>query len=256
MNSVIVRNVRIGDGIPKICLPVVGKTEEEILAEAESLLDLPMDMVEWRVDLFQHVFELEKVKVVLVRLRTILGETPILFTVRTKKEGGELEISKEVYKELNELAIESGCVDLVDVENSGEKEDVETLIEKAHQADVLVIASYHNFETTPTSGEMIETLREMQKRGADVLKVAVMPHSKQDLLTLLAATDMMTKKYAKKPVATMAMDNVGVLSRVTGEIFGSAITFGCASKASAPGQIPAKKLKETLEMIHHLVENQ
>ena len=36
MNTVKVRNVEIGVGIPKICVPIVGVTREEILAAAEK----------------------------------------------------------------------------------------------------------------------------------------------------------------------------------------------------------------------------
>ena len=32
-----VRNLKIGEGIPKICVPLVGKTDEEIISEAEYL---------------------------------------------------------------------------------------------------------------------------------------------------------------------------------------------------------------------------
>ena len=34
MNTVKVRNIEIGAGIPKICVPIVGVTREEILAAA------------------------------------------------------------------------------------------------------------------------------------------------------------------------------------------------------------------------------
>ena len=50
MNPVIVRNVKIGEGIPKICVPVVGVNAEEIRKEAEALLSIPADLVEWRAD--------------------------------------------------------------------------------------------------------------------------------------------------------------------------------------------------------------
>ena len=39
MNTVCVRNVEIGAGIPKICVPIVGQTKEEIIAEAQTQLD-------------------------------------------------------------------------------------------------------------------------------------------------------------------------------------------------------------------------
>ena len=47
-----VRGVKIGEGVPKICVPIVGKTKEEILAAARSFEDVALDVVEWRVDWF------------------------------------------------------------------------------------------------------------------------------------------------------------------------------------------------------------
>ena len=35
-----VRGVKIGEGVPKICVPIVGKTKEEILAAAKSFADV------------------------------------------------------------------------------------------------------------------------------------------------------------------------------------------------------------------------
>lgn len=40
MNPVVVRNVAIGEGIPKICVPIVGKTREEILDAAKKILPI------------------------------------------------------------------------------------------------------------------------------------------------------------------------------------------------------------------------
>ena len=37
MNTVKVRNVEIGSGVPKICVPIVGVTKDEIIAEAKHL---------------------------------------------------------------------------------------------------------------------------------------------------------------------------------------------------------------------------
>ena len=92
MNTVKVRNIEIGSGVPKICVPIVGVTKDEIIAEAKTFDSIPVDVVEWRVDWFEGVFEFDKVEDVLKDLREALGETPILFTFRTSKEGGEKAI--------------------------------------------------------------------------------------------------------------------------------------------------------------------
>ena len=90
----------------------------------------------------------------------------------------------------------------------------------------------------------------MDEMGADILKIAVMPKSTTDVLELLLATEEMGRLYSDKPVITMSMGPLGLISRLAGETFGSALTFGAGEKASAPGQIPAKQLKDILNSIH------
>lgn len=250
MNPVIVRNVRIGEGIPKICVPIVGETLEEIINEAKSFDEIPVDIVEWRADWYKDVFEFEKVKNVLTQLREVLGETPILFTFRTKKEGGEKAIDETKYLQLNKLAAETGNVDLVDVEMFSGEDTVKGIIDFAHKNGVKVITSNHDFERTPSQKEIVIRLQKMQELGADILKIAVMPQNKKDVLTLLAATEEMVSHYAKQPVVTMSMSGQGVISRLVGEVFGSAMTFGAAKKASAPGQIPVRELENVLNILH------
>ena len=102
MNTIKVRDIEIGAGAPKIIVPIVGVTKEDILNEAKTFDSIPVDVVEWRVDWFEHVFEFDKVEDVLKDLRTVLGNIPLLLTFRTKKEGGEKAIdTKEAHAELN-----------------------------------------------------------------------------------------------------------------------------------------------------------
>ena len=90
----------------------------------------------------------------------------------------------------------------------------------------------------------------MQELGADITKIAVMPQSKKDVLTLLAATEEMYREHADRPMITMSMSGTGALSRLCGEVFGSAMTFGAAGKASAPGQMEVKELAQVLSLLH------
>ena len=250
MNTVKVRNIEIGAGIPKICVPIVGVTKEEIIAEAKTFDSIPVDVVEWRVDWFENVFEFDKVEDVLKDLREALGETPILFTFRTSKEGGEKAIEPEPYKELNIQAAKSGYVDLVDVEVFTGDEIVKEIIENAHACGVKVVASNHDFDKTPEKDEIVRRLQKMQELNADIPKIAVMPTCKKDVLTLLSATEEMYTNYADRPIITMSLAGTGVISRLCGEVFGSALTFGAAKKASAPGQMGVEDLKTVLELLH------
>ncbi len=250
MNPVEVRNIKIGEGVPKICVPIVGVTKEEIIAEAKTFDSIPVDVVEWRVDWFEGVFEFDKVEDVLKDLREALGETPILFTFRTSKEGGEKAIEAELYKELNINTAKTGYVDLVDVEVFTGDDIVKEIVAAAHECGVKVVASNHDFDKTPEKDDIVGRLRKMQDLGADIPKIAVMPQNKKDVLTLLSATEEMASEYADRPIITMSMAGTGVISRLCGEVFGSALTFGAAKKASAPGQMGVDDLQTVLQLLH------
>ena len=251
MNTVKVRNIEIGAGAPKIIIPIVGVTREEILDAARSFASVTYDVVEWRVDWFEGVFDFAKVEEVLRELREILGDKPLLMTFRTSKEGGEKAISDADYIDLNVKAANTGYVDFVDVEIFTGDDVVSTIIEKAHAAGVKVIASNHDFHKTPAKSDIIYRLRKMQDMGADIPKIAVMPQNKKDVLTLLAATEEMANDYADRPIITMSMAGTGVISRLCGEVFGSSMTFGAVGKASAPGQMGAEDLNTVLALLHN-----
>lgn len=250
MNTIKVREIEIGAGAPKIIVPIVGVTKEDILNEAKTFDSIPVDVVEWRVDWFEHVFEFDKVEDVLKELRTVLGNITLLLTFRTKKEGGEKAIDTEDYKELNLRAAKTGYVDFIDVEIFTGDDVVKEIIDGAHAAGVRVIASNHDFFKTPAKSDIIYRLRKMQDMGADIPKIAVMPQSKRDVLTLLGATEEMVTDYADRPIITMSMAGTGVISRLCGEVFGSSMTFGAAKKASAPGQMGVNDLNTVLDLLH------
>ena len=249
MHTVTVRKVTIGEGIPKICVPIVAPLQTEILKEAEQICKMQADLVEWRADWFAQDDPHAAVQV-LAALRGVLGDMPLLFTFRTKNEGGQKQIGIKEYAALNEAAARSGYADLIDVELSAGDDAVKSLIAAAHECGVHVIASSHDFEKTPKQQEIVQRLCEMQRLGADILKIAVMPKSRADVLTLLAATEQM-QSYANRPVVTMSMGGFGAVSRICGEVFGSAMTFGAAQKASAPGQLAVQELAAALSMMHH-----
>lgn len=250
MNTVKIRNLEIGKGMPKICVPIVGKTEQEILESArEAIVERP-DVVEWRADWYTEVFRWECVEYMLNSLREILGEIPLLFTFRTQQEGGEQAIELSAYQKLNEQAAGTKLVDLIDVELSAGEATVKSLIKTARDQKVKVVVSNHDFEKTPSQEEIIKRLRKMQELDADLPKIAVMPQCKKDVLTLLAATEEMAGSYADRPIITMSMAKDGVISRLCGEVFGSALTFGAAGQTSAPGQIEVERLREVLEIFH------
>lgn len=251
MQTVVIRNLTIGAGIPKICVPIVGVTKEEIVTAAQKIRESKADFTEWRADWFTKADDLQKVKEILTELRGILNEMPLLCTFRTKQEGGEKPIGLQDYTAFYESVVQTGLADLIDAELSAGEAAVRQLVAAAHANGVKVIASNHNFSHTPQKAEIIQKLCSMQELGADLLKIAVMPHSSADVLTLLSATEQMRRESAKRPVITMAMGAAGVISRICGETFGSAVTFAAVGKTSAPGQMQVEELAQILSSLHH-----
>ncbi len=249
ITPITIRNTTFGEGIPKICIPIVATTAKKIISDAKALTDYNYDVVEWRMDFFEDVIKPEQVIDVLKDLREVIGNKLLLATFRTAKEGGKKDIDTNYYKELNILAAKSGYADLIDIELFTGNDIVKDMVKGIHNAGAFIIMSNHDFYKTPSKEEIISRLKAMQALGADLAKIAVMPNSPADVLTLLSATDEMNTVYADKPIITMSMGRLGLISRLSGSTFGSAMTFGSAGQASAPGQIDAKELEKILKVI-------
>ena len=250
IKTLTVRGKEIGAGVPGIIVPIVEVTETKILEKAAAIRNLAIDMVEWRVDFFEHALEPEQVLNTLHRLREALPSLPLLFTFRTAEEGGEKEISLSEYTALNRLAAESGSADLIDVQIFMDDETARENIAAIHAAGALVIGSNHDFHKTPPREEILYRLRKMQDMGVDIPKLAVMPRGTDDVLELLAATARMHEAYANRPIITMSMGGKGVVSRLAAEVFGSSMTFGAVGTGSAPGQIPVDRMSSALDLFH------
>ena len=248
METVIVRGLEIGKGRPKIILPLTGVTREELLEQVTQIKTLPCHMAEWRLDWYEDVFDLPKLLEMARVLREALGDLPILATFRTAKEGGEKAITDEEYQNLISALAESGLIDLVDIEAFSGDELVKELIAICRANGVKTVLSNHDFLKTPEKEEIVRRLKKMERLGADIPKIALMPQSPEDVLTLLSAT-LEASRSISRPIITMSMGTLGVVSRLAGEVFGSAMTFGSPGRASAPGQVAAKELDLMLNVM-------
>ena len=265
MEKVSIRTTTFGEGEVKICLPIVAKTQEEIRNQAREAVLYQPDVVEFRADWYEAVENPEELLQTLQMLRTELADTILLFTIRTAKEGGERQFCWEQYVNINETAVMSGLIDMLDVEafshctaqeldafsaaqlKTYANEEVKQVIARWKQKGVVVVCSNHDFAKTPSVEHMSARLESMQYMGADIAKLAVMPQSAEDVLHLLRAT-WQVKEKKKTPVITMSMGKLGEISRTCGSLFGNAMTFACAAKASAPGQIPVNELRHFLKL--------
>lgn len=251
MQTLTIRNTVFGDGIPKICVPITGKNKKEIFENAAEISLLQPDCMEWRIDWFENYSEEKEVLSVLKELRKTIGSTILIVTFRTLKEGGKAQLPYRDYEKLNVHIAKTGYADLIDVEAFSYGEISENLIDRIHLSGTKVIGSCHDFHRTPSLNEMINRLRKLQNMNADIPKLAVMPKTTADVLNLMMATNTMATEYADRPIITMSMGGIGCISRMTGELFGSVITFASVGQASAPGQPDITSLRAALSLVHN-----
>lgn len=254
MNRLTIEDLKQNCGMPKICIPLTGKTRQEIQEQARRAAELPCQIVEWRADYMLAELKSmsprkkgEELKQALKDLRTEL-KLPILFTIRTKKEGGMAELSKKEYFLLNHRIAETGLADVIDIEAFDAPETVDErtirrLIRTAHRNHTYVLLSNHAFDGTPDLVEMLTRFFVMQDLGADLMKLAVMPEKEEDVFGLLEVAALMRDTYAEIPFIAVAMGELGASTRICGGEFGSVITFASGAEQSAPGQMDAVTLQ-------------
>ena len=247
-NIVKIKNIKLGDGIPKICIPVVEKNEKDIIKYIKEINKLPVDIIEWRADFF--IDDISKYNDNFDDIIAISKEIkkasvkPILFTLRSIKEGGNIKYN--LYKSIIDLyanIIKNKCFELIDLELLTLKEtDIKTLIKLSNSNNIKTIISNHDFNKTPSKKEIISRIKKMIRLKCDIAKVAYMPKNKKDVITLLDASS----EIKNFPVIAISMGDIGIISR----IFGSVLTFASAKRSSAPGQIESMKLKYILDSIY------
>ena len=171
-----IRGRKLGGETPLICTPLVGRTRERMLAETASVLGKRPDVIEWRIDYFQGIADTPMVLEVARAMRSAVGDTPIILTRRSIREGGEpIALDDEGVVRLYDAVCADASVDFVDFEMSNDAEHVRRVVAAARKAATRVILSYHNFSYTPAVDLLVQRFLEAERLGGDVGKVAVMP---------------------------------------------------------------------------------
>ena len=247
-NVLKVKNKVFGNGKPLVCVSVMDAKKDDIVAEVLRLTEAKAEMIEWRVDAFEGVESLNDVREVLQEIAPLIKDTVFVFTFRSKEQGGLCSLCSEKVYDLHQVAAESHVVDFIDVEYFY-TEDADVEVYDLQKMGTRVITSHHDFHETPSSDVLFMLLEQMKHSNADIVKLAMMPNTTEDVLRLLEETNHFHKRYPNQPLITMSMGKMGMISRISGETFGSCVTFGAGKNASAPGQIPMDELERILQVL-------
>ncbi|WP_022665790.1 type I 3-dehydroquinate dehydratase [Desulfospira joergensenii] len=244
-----VKNTLIGGPMPLICLPMVAGDRDDLLTQARELILLKPDLLEWRIDGYEKVCNIQDCVKALEDLQEIIDPIPMIFTCRIECEGGLQPISEQERLDLILGAMETGLIDIVDIELCSGKEFIDSVVKAGRASDTRVILSCHDFKKTPPRDFILDKLTEAKEMGADIAKLAAMPNEYKDVLSLMEAT-LAARGRVDIPLVTMSMGEKGVVSRISGGVFGSDITFAVGKNVSAPGQIPIKDLRQAMSVLY------
>ena len=269
-------------GLPAVAVSLTGPSLAQARTQARSAVVAGADVLELRVDLLEEAGALaapDPLDVATAAAQVLeclrgLGEAiaadgadagaPVLLTCRTTAEGGRAQLDDASYGALLRSVLD-GLTDwaperrpaAIDVEV--QRGCLPQVCEQAHGLGIDVVASFHDFETTPADEVLEEVLARMAREGADLAKIAVWPTSAQDVARLLGVCARATADAGERsglgvPVAAMSMGALGAVSRVA-PAFGSALTFAVVpdeqgqALASAPGQLPLQDVRRCLELL-------
>jgi len=234
---------------PLICTPLVGRTPGALFDELTVVLPKRPDVIEWRVDFFEEIGDAATVVEVAGRIRQAAGAVPIIFTCRSMDEGGQrIPLDSAGVAGLHVAVCAARCVDIIDYELGNPARELARLRQASRANDVAMIMSYHNFQSTPDAAALAAKFMDAERLGADIAKVAVMPRSPEDVLTLLGAA-WRASEAGSIPLIAMSMGGFGSVSRIVGGVFGSALTFAVGKSSSAPGQIAIEDLRIALDTV-------
>ena len=241
-------------GRTRVIVPLTGDAAS-LRSQVAALASCRADIAEWRADTFlaslvgSHFVAAADIQSELTsaaRYVTDASPVPVLATIRTFVEGGQAYLDDEEYCAL--VRCLAPLVGAVDVEIS--RDGAASLIEDAHRSGALAVASFHDFEATPSDEVLAEVLAAMNHAGADVLKFACTATSATDAARVLAAQAWAREAY-DRPIIGIAMGPAGAPTRLVGSALGSSATFACLPgwAGSAPGQFTVEQARAVLDVV-------
>lgn len=221
----------------KLIVSVMPRSLEEAQAlDATRYLDA--DIIEWRADYLPKEAILQVAPAIFEKF----AGRELVFTLRTRSEGGEIDLSPEEYIHLIKEVAQFYQPDYIDFEYYSYKDVFEEMLDFPN-----LVLSYHNFQETPEN--MIEILSELTILNPKLVKVAVMAHTEQDVLDLMNYTRGFKTLNPEQEYVTISMGKVGKVSRITADVTGSSWSFASLDEVSAPGQISLASMKKIREIL-------
>ncbi|MFS9037369.1 type I 3-dehydroquinate dehydratase [Streptococcus timonensis] len=222
----------------KLVVSIMPRNIEEVQAIDVTRYE-DADIIEWRADFLAKEAILQVAPAIFEKF----AGRELLFTLRTRSEGGEIDLSSEEYVQIIKDVTQLYQPDYVDFEYYTHKDVFDQMLDFPN-----LVLSYHNFQETPDN--MMEILSELTSLTPKVVKVSVMAHTEQDVLDLMNYTRGFKTLNPEQDYVTISMGKIGKVSRITSDVTGSSWSFASLDEASAPGQISLSSMKKIREILN------
>ena len=104
------------------------------------------------------------------------------------------------------------------------------------ETSATVVASHHDFEGTPSVGEITSILDGMD---CDIAKAAFTVRGFRDLAGIMDAARSLTRRHV-----VLGMGPMGTVTRVRADLLRNEFSFGYVGEPTAPGQLSASRMEE------------
>ena len=222
----------------KLVVSIMPRTLEEAQQLDRSRYD-GADVIEWRADFLDK----NEILTVAPAVFEKFAGREILFTLRTRGEGGQIDLTSEEYLAIIQDIQSIYHPDYIDFEFYSHREVFEQMLEFSN-----LVLSYHNFQETPEN--MMEILSELTSLSPKLVKVSVMAHNEQEVLDLMNYTRGFKTLNSEQDYVTISMGKVGKISRLTADLTGSSWSYASVGEESAPGQIPLENMRRIRELLN------
>ena len=205
-------------------MPILAADYSETLNCVDMANSSNCQLIEWRLDALNGKVDMEKV---ISTCHSIKNKTDkkLIVTLRTARQGGLRDMDPSNYVWMVRRLIDLAELDFVDIEmaNCAGDAQLKMLTGMAKRKGVNVIVSYHDMLYTESAREIYMRLCHMKYLGADLPKVAYMANKQGDVEAVINGATTAAAEIG--PVIAIAMGELGKITRIEGDKFGSVINF-------------------------------
>jgi 3-dehydroquinate dehydratase-1 len=238
-----------------ISIPVTsGKLGDNLIIIKEALKYKP-DFIELRFDFIDNLAAIGQ-SLLAPLIDLIKPNCPCIFTFRSFKEGGKIELDEEKRLQILKMLINSHP-NYLDIEMETQDQILSQIVNSAIKENVTLIFSHHNLKKTVLVDEahsyitlFINKLKgnfHIDKTQIEdyIYKIIFTAEKFVDNLIPLNLCAILSKEIK---IISFCIGKVGVFSRIFCTEFGSFFTYSSLEEETAQGQIKIEKIRKIRQL--------